>query len=148
MAPETMLEGRISKAADVYAFGIILWEMFTGGYAFLGVPGALLGHQVSVEGKRPIFPEDAPQGFKKLAEWCWSPDPSNRPSFVEVLAALQQLRKDLPGPPPTIKLPTLQTMGKPSAKPTVAMTRDPQGTEDLGDMLGLITKTLKTDDYY
>ena len=25
MAPEIMLEGRVSKAADVYAFGITLW---------------------------------------------------------------------------------------------------------------------------
>jgi hypothetical protein len=36
MAPEVMLEGRASKAADVYAFGITLWELFTGGVAFRG----------------------------------------------------------------------------------------------------------------
>ena len=34
MAPEILLEGRISKAADVYAFGITLWELFTGGRPF------------------------------------------------------------------------------------------------------------------
>ena len=34
MAPEVMLEGRQSKAADVYAYGITLWELFTGGTAF------------------------------------------------------------------------------------------------------------------
>ena len=27
MAPETLMEGRVSKAADVYAFGITLWEV-------------------------------------------------------------------------------------------------------------------------
>jgi serine/threonine protein kinase len=31
MAPEVMLQGRISKAADVYSFGISLWDLFTGG---------------------------------------------------------------------------------------------------------------------
>ncbi len=36
MAPEIMLEGRVSKAADVYAFGITMWELFTGGHAFQG----------------------------------------------------------------------------------------------------------------
>ena len=33
-APEVMLEGQISKAADVYAFGVLLWELFTGGHPF------------------------------------------------------------------------------------------------------------------
>ena len=28
MAPEVMMQGRISKSADVYAFGITLWELF------------------------------------------------------------------------------------------------------------------------
>ena len=27
MAPETLMEGRMSKAGDVYAFGITLWEV-------------------------------------------------------------------------------------------------------------------------
>eukprot|EP00983_Pelagomonas_calceolata_P055908 1144356-Pelagomonas_calceolata.AAC.2 len=31
MAPEVLLEGRVSKAADVYAFGITLWELYTAG---------------------------------------------------------------------------------------------------------------------
>ncbi|KAG1672493.1 hypothetical protein FOA52_002801 [Chlamydomonas sp. UWO 241] len=34
MAPEILLDGRVSKAADVYAFGITLWELFTGGRPF------------------------------------------------------------------------------------------------------------------
>jgi hypothetical protein len=29
--------------------GITLWELFTGGHAFKGVPKQLLGHQVTVE---------------------------------------------------------------------------------------------------
>jgi serine/threonine protein kinase len=36
MAPEALLHGRISKAGDVYAFGISLWELFTGGQAYQG----------------------------------------------------------------------------------------------------------------
>ncbi len=30
MAPEILLHGRVSKAADVYAFGITMWEVMTG----------------------------------------------------------------------------------------------------------------------
>lgn len=36
MAPELLLEGRASKASDVYAFGILLWELATGQRAFHG----------------------------------------------------------------------------------------------------------------
>lgn len=36
MAPEALLHGRISKAADMYSFGITLWELFTGGQAYQG----------------------------------------------------------------------------------------------------------------
>lgn len=46
MAPEVLLEGIISKAADVYAFGVMLWELYTSGHAFKGVPRNLLAHQV------------------------------------------------------------------------------------------------------
>ena len=38
MAPEVLLEGKQSKAADVYAFGLVMWEIYTGGRAFSGVP--------------------------------------------------------------------------------------------------------------
>ena len=33
-APEVLMHGGFSKAADVYAFGILLWEIYTGEYAF------------------------------------------------------------------------------------------------------------------
>lgn len=35
-APELLLHGRASKASDVYAFGILLWELTTGLRAFQG----------------------------------------------------------------------------------------------------------------
>ena len=30
MPPELLTEGKLSKAVDVYAFGVVLWEMCTG----------------------------------------------------------------------------------------------------------------------
>jgi serine/threonine protein kinase len=33
MAPETLMSGQISRASDVYAYGIMLWELYTGAHA-------------------------------------------------------------------------------------------------------------------
>ncbi|GLI63679.1 hypothetical protein VaNZ11_006717 [Volvox africanus] len=103
MAPEVMLKGHISKAADVYAFGITMWEIFTGGQPYRGTPGALLGHQTSKEGRRPTFPLGTPAAFKELAERCWHADASVRPTFSEVLDLLTQMRAEIPGPTPPLQ---------------------------------------------
>ena len=39
MSPELLLHGRMSKAADVYAFGITMWELYSADSAFAGTGG-------------------------------------------------------------------------------------------------------------
>ncbi len=38
MAPEVLRANIVSKAADVYSFGVILWEMAAGCRAWVGAP--------------------------------------------------------------------------------------------------------------
>ena len=63
---------------QVYAFGVTMWELFTGGKAFQGVPYALLGHAIAKEHKRPAFTLATPEAFRALAELCWDPDYEKR----------------------------------------------------------------------
>ena len=113
MAPEILMQGIVSKAADVYAFGITLWEMFTGETAFSDIPGPHLGHAITSGKKRPNFSIVTPQAYKRLAEACWSPDAEARPTFAQILQALQTMRLGLPPATPSIDMVRLKaSMGR------------------------------------
>ncbi|KAG2500646.1 hypothetical protein HYH03_001413 [Edaphochlamys debaryana] len=102
MAPEVMLEGRISKAADVYSFGILMWELFCASDPFAGVPRAHMGHAITKENRRPKFPPFAPRDYVALASQCWHPDASQRPTFETVLSELTRMREELGGDTPQL----------------------------------------------
>ena len=105
MSPELISKGIVSKASDIYAYGIFLWEIYTADAPFKNCPRHLYNHLVTVEDKRPAFPSHCPQSFSNLVRWCWSKDPSSRPSIVEVLRTLQGLRKAIKGATPDVNLP-------------------------------------------
>ncbi|EFJ42761.1 hypothetical protein VOLCADRAFT_97147 [Volvox carteri f. nagariensis] len=92
MSPELLLCGHVSKANDVYAYGVLLFELFTGERAWEGMPRALLPARVALEGWRPVFPPHTPAAYRQLAERCWLADPAKRPTFEEVVAVLKDLR--------------------------------------------------------
>ncbi|GAX79556.1 hypothetical protein CEUSTIGMA_g6997.t1 [Chlamydomonas eustigma] len=97
LAPEVILEGRQSRMSDVYAYGITLWELYTALRPFSMIPAALVGHQVTQEGVRPEFPQDAPEGYVMLVQQCWNQQATERPSFSEVVNILGKMRRDLGG---------------------------------------------------
>jgi serine/threonine protein kinase len=94
MSPECLLIGKQSFAGDVYSFAITLYELYTAENAFAGIPAAMFGHKVCQEHHRPIFPPGTPIGYRQLAEACWDPLPSARPTFNDVVTALAGLGRD------------------------------------------------------
>jgi serine/threonine protein kinase len=42
--PELLTEGSLSRAADVYAFGVMIWEMATSSRAWAGMSHTQAGH--------------------------------------------------------------------------------------------------------
>jgi serine/threonine protein kinase len=84
MAPEVMMEGKSSKRSDVYAYGVLLWEVFCGTRPYFGMRDVAIVHKVVEENMRPVFPKDAPREYVELATSCWDKDEMKRPEFAEV----------------------------------------------------------------
>lgn len=91
MPPELFLPcgdgGRLTTMADVYAAGILLWQVVTRKRPFDG----LMAPQVVVkvaQGRRPVMPAWAPKNIVELYDVCVGSDPDTRPSFDDVLEIL------------------------------------------------------------
>ena len=95
MAPEYATDEMHTSAVDVYAFAIVLYQLFVrgrmpGSYPRFMSPMALL--MAVKEGQlRPEIPEETRQEMADLIRVCWSQEPADRPMFTEVARALLNL---------------------------------------------------------
>jgi serine/threonine protein kinase len=98
-APEIIRGEKYDERADVYSFGLIMWEVLTRrqpyeGRNFMGVTLDVL------EGRRPQIPADCPPHFAKVMKKCWHALPEKRPLMEEIIAYLDQ--QDPAGPSPDV----------------------------------------------
>ena len=84
MAPEQFESSDYTNKIDVYAYGLLLWEMLTGKTPFDKYKGAQLAIAVCQKNERPHVPSDTPSALKSLIKSCWDRDPDNRPTFDEI----------------------------------------------------------------
>ncbi|CAG8786706.1 19436_t:CDS:2, partial [Cetraspora pellucida] len=84
MAPEVLRSKLYTKAADIYSFGMLMWEVATGKPPFYDrAHDADLFFDV-LGGHRPPLQDEIPKCYKNLIKWCWDPDPHKRPSAEEI----------------------------------------------------------------
>ncbi|XP_058604533.1 proto-oncogene tyrosine-protein kinase ROS-like isoform X3 [Onychostoma macrolepis] len=92
MSPESLTDGIFNKYSDVWAFGVLLWEIMTLGK--LPYP-TYTNHEVlshTSTGARLPSPAGCPQRLYNLMMSCWSKEPTERPNFQYLEETLSKLR--------------------------------------------------------
>ncbi|CDP14531.1 unnamed protein product [Coffea canephora] len=95
MAPEVIEHKPYDHKADVFSFGIVVWELLTGKlpYEYLTPLQAAIG--VVQKGLRPTIPKHTHPKLAELLERCWQQDSTLRPDFSEIIDILQQIAKEV-----------------------------------------------------
>ncbi|KAF8061385.1 Acad10 [Scenedesmus sp. PABB004] len=88
MPPELLRYGRMSTAADVYAFGVMMWEIYTGQAAFRKLHYAQFFEAIVMRNLRPLVPSGIPADYQLLMEHCWATEPADRPKAPRVVECL------------------------------------------------------------
>jgi serine/threonine protein kinase len=88
MAPEVCLCKPYGLKADVYSFGLLFYQLCT-----LKLPFGKIEYDWHIRwavkrGTRPRIPLAVPRLLRDLVKACWSPEPSDRPSFKDICARL------------------------------------------------------------
>jgi Protein tyrosine and serine/threonine kinase len=94
MPPELLVDGVITKAGDVYSYGVVLWEMWNGKRAWEGASMGQVVFAVTVKGHKMTLAEDAPPELAKLVDDCLQSDRNIRPDFSEIVKRLEKMQSD------------------------------------------------------
>jgi serine/threonine-protein kinase CTR1 len=89
LAPELMNQQPYDDKADVYSFGVILYEIALQ-HLFLSEHKFDTDKESFIHsGSRPRLPDDLDPTLSALITQCWAQSPEDRPSFDQIVSALQ-----------------------------------------------------------
>ncbi|XP_004600353.1 muscle, skeletal receptor tyrosine-protein kinase isoform X2 [Sorex araneus] len=91
MPPESIFYNRYTTESDVWAYGVVLWEIFSYGLQ----PYYGMAHEEVIfyvrDGNILACPENCPLELYNLMRLCWSRLPSDRPSFASIHRILERM---------------------------------------------------------
>ena len=102
MAPEQARGKAVDKRADIWAFGVVLWEMLTGRRLFVGeTVSDVLAGVLKTEVDLGALPAETPPAVRRLLRRCLERDPKDRlhdvaDARLELREAPHAVASDLP----------------------------------------------------
>ncbi|ETW02456.1 TKL protein kinase [Aphanomyces invadans] len=85
MAPEVIVSQSYSVSADIYSFGVVMWEICEASVPFADTPAALVAMAVIQENKRPTISPNIPTPLKELISKCWHKEATVRPDAATIV---------------------------------------------------------------
>uniref|UniRef100_A0A8C7S7M7 receptor protein-tyrosine kinase n=1 Tax=Oncorhynchus mykiss TaxID=8022 RepID=A0A8C7S7M7_ONCMY len=122
MPPESIFYNRYTTESDVWAYGVLLWEIFSHGMQpYYGMAHEEVIYYVR-DGHILACPENCPVELFNLMRLCWSGHPTDRPSFSSIHRILERIHEQTLRPAmPTPELrPTLSTLPTLPALPNLS----------------------------
>ncbi|XP_011603288.2 muscle, skeletal receptor tyrosine-protein kinase isoform X2 [Takifugu rubripes] len=95
MPPESIFYNRYTTESDIWAYGVVLWEIFSHGMQ----PYYGMGHEEVIyyvrDGHILSCPENCPMELYNLMRLCWSSQPSDRPGFSSIHRILERMHQNV-----------------------------------------------------
>jgi len=92
MAPEQLLERQVSVRSDIYALGLVMYELFTGRRLFEAKTlDELTARQAALPSRVPPDLATVSPRLREVVLQCLNPNPVNRPESVEAIATRLQV---------------------------------------------------------
>ncbi|XP_041777291.1 uncharacterized protein LOC121596425 isoform X1 [Anopheles merus] len=91
MAPESLADHIYTTKSDVWAFGVLCWELITlGASPYPGIPPQNL-YNLLKQGYRMECPKNCSEEIYGIVRLCWADDPKQRPSFKHLAGQFELL---------------------------------------------------------
>lgn len=91
MAPEVIRQDRVSESADVFSFGVILWELLTSEKPWGTLAQTQVVYRVGYLNETLETPAHAHPALREMIAACFQAVPRKRPRFGEIVQQLEQL---------------------------------------------------------
>ena len=93
IAPEVFIGSKFSKEADIYSFGMIMWELITGRIPFWDQNNDIELIVKICKNFRPPIIKNTPKGYTELMQKCWDSSPNKRPTSLDILEGLLNIER-------------------------------------------------------
>ncbi|CAI9776196.1 unnamed protein product [Fraxinus pennsylvanica] len=91
MAPEVLRNEPSDEKADVYSYGVILWEIATQKIPWDNLNSMQVIGAVGFMNQRLEIPKDVIPQWACIIESCWHSEPQRRPTFQELVERLKDM---------------------------------------------------------